>query len=271
MITADRLDQWKQWIGRQETRTETLDPGALRRFAAAIGEPLDVERHFPSLGHWAFFLPCAAPNALGEDGHPRRGGLLPPVDLPSRMFAGAEIRLREPLLPGTEARRVATLADVICKAGRSGDLVLLTIHLQIEQRGRECIREVQTIVYRDKQQGPAATPLHKAPATADAGMWQPREVDLFRFSAATFNSHRIHYDRAYAQTVEHYPDLVVHAPFTAAKLFALARSRLPAIDRFTFRALAPIFRGDCILLRQGGERSFEATRADGVIAMRASC
>lgn len=271
MISADRLDLWKQWTGRQEIRTETLDPGSLRRFAAAIGEPLDIERRFPSLGHWALFLPCASPEELGEDGHPQRGGLLPPIDLPSRVFAGADIRLCETLLPGSEARRVTTVSDVAYKEGRSGDLVLLTIEVVIEQGGRECVREVQTIVYRNKQ--PLSTPPRQG---RDGGRcpgtpWQPREVDLFRFSAATFNSHRIHYDLRYAQIVEGYPELVVQAPFTAAKLFGLARSRLPVPDRFVFRAFAPIFSSDSIALRQCDDGTFEAVRQDGMIAMRASC
>lgn len=271
MISADRLDLWKQWIGRQEIRTEMLDPGSLRRFAAAIGEPVDIERRFPSLGHWAFFLPCAPPDELGEDGHPHRGGLLPPIDLPSRMFAGANIQLREPLLPGGEAHRVTTVSDVAYKEGRSGELVLVTIEVVLEQGGRECLREVQTIVYRNKQPLVAAPASDQATESIDGALWQPREVDLFRFSAATFNSHRIHYDFRYAQVVEDYPNLVVQAPFTAAKLFGLAARRLRAPDRFAFRAMAPIFRGDAIWLRQCDERTFEAVRADGLIAMRARC
>lgn len=271
MISADRLDLWKQWIGRQEIRTEVLDPGALRRFAAAIGEPVDIDRRFPSLGHWAFFLPCAPADDLGEDGHPHRGGLLPPIDLPSRMFAGADIRLRQPLLPGSEARRVTTVSDVSCKEGRSGDLVLLTIEVVIEQGRRECLHEVQTIVYRDKKPLVASQASEERPEPGDVAVWQPREVDLFRFSAATFNSHRIHYDLAYAQVVEDYPDLVVQAPFTAAKLFGLATSTLQAPGRFAFRAMAPVFRGDSIWLRQRDERTFEAVRPDGVTVMRARC
>lgn len=264
-IDAADIAHWRGWIGREERRSERLDGEALRRFAAAIGESLDVARDWPSLGHWAFFLPVVAADEVGEDGHPRRGGFLPPITLPRRMFAAAEMTFDAALEPDVEAVRTSTIDDVRHRDGASGTLVLVDVSHRIVQHGRLCVTERQTIVYRD---GGGATPAIVPGAPVAGEAWQPSPVDLFRFSAATFNGHRIHYDAAYAHDEEGYPGLVVHGPFTAARLFGLARRTQGAVTAFSFRAQAPIFLGQPVALVADGE-GYRAIRADGMTAMHA--
>ncbi|MCG2841107.1 MaoC family dehydratase N-terminal domain-containing protein [Sandaracinobacter sp. RS1-74] len=267
-LAADDIAHWQSWTGRSESRSERLDPEALRRFAAAIGEPLDVQSHFPSLGHWGCFLPVAEDDGIGPDGHPKRGGFLPPVSLPRRMFAAGELRFEADLIPGEEATRQSRILDVTHKSGRSGELILVEVEHAIAQQGMNRIVERQTIVYREA--GATTPPVIAAEGIGrDADiLWQPNAVHLFRFSAVTFNSHRIHYDLPYATGEEQYPGLVVHGPFTAARLFGLAREA-GRLSRFTFRAQAPIFAGQPVRLRKSAE-GVEAIRADGATAMAAT-
>jgi 3-methylfumaryl-CoA hydratase len=268
-IDAGQVAEWQSWVGRSEARTETLCAESLRRFAAALGEDLDVEHVPPSLAHWAFFLPVVAPDELGPDGHPKRGGFLPPITLPRRMFAAADMVFHAPLQLGEAATRTSRIDAVTHKAGRSGDLLLVEIVHDIVQDRTPRVTERQTIVYRDA--GAPTPPVVAAdmPALPDEILWQPRSVDLFRFSAVTFNSHRIHYDLPYATGAEGYPGLVVHGPFTAARLFGLA-SRTGTTPRgFAFRALAPLFADQPVRLRRGdAPDTVVALRCDGATAMQ---
>jgi 3-methylfumaryl-CoA hydratase len=261
----------EDWIGRRETRRQLIEAESLRRFAAAVDAPLDVERVPPPLAHWAFFNDIVAAGQLGEDGHPRRGGFMPPVTLPRRMFAAAETRFAGPLDLGVEAELEATIADVRRRSGRSGELVLVEVDRRISQAGRVRIQERQTIVYREA--GEATAPVTPAPDINQSGdeVWTPDGVQLFRYSAATFNAHRIHHDLPYAREVEGYPGLVVHGPLTAAKLCGLAGRLAGApLTRFSFRALAPLFEGQPILLRPGEDPgAVSAIRCDGTVAMSA--
>ncbi|WP_313807515.1 MaoC family dehydratase N-terminal domain-containing protein [Sphingobium sp.] len=266
-VTDADIAHWRSWIGRTESRTEPLDVQALTRYAAAIGEQLNVEEVQPSLAHWAFFLPVAAADRIGTDGHPRRGGFLPPVSLPRRMFAASDMRFSGPLLLDRDATRISIVQDVVHKSGRSGELVLLTVEHRILQADSERLREVQTIVYRDAGAATPAIAPAAFPAEADDVAWTPSTVDLFRFSAVTFNSHRIHYDLPYATGGEGYPGLVIHGPFTAAKLFGHARRGGRTPSRFSFRAVAPLFQGQSILLREDEGGRCRAIRCDGMDAM----
>ncbi|WP_374576195.1 MaoC family dehydratase N-terminal domain-containing protein [Phenylobacterium sp.] len=266
------LQAWSAWIGKVETVDETLDPQALRRFAAAVGADLEVERVNPPLAHWAFFLPVVPGSEIGPDGHPKRGGFLPPVSLPRRMFAAADMEFGARLRLGQPARMTSTVMDVRHRSGRSGDLVFVEVERVIAQGGEPCVIERQTIVYRGEGgPTPPVTPVEAAGAEGEL-IWTPGPVDLFRFSAVTFNSHRIHYDLPYAQQEEGYPGLVVHGPFTAARLYAFAEARAGRrLKRFAFRAQAPMFAGQQIRLRAGesaGEA--QAVRCDGVVGMTAS-
>jgi 3-methylfumaryl-CoA hydratase len=261
---------WQAWTGRTETRTEIIEIESLRRYAAALGESLDVETVLPSLSHWACFLPMVASDQLDSDGHPKRGGFLPPVTLPRRMFASADMSFHAPLLPGREATRTSRVANVTHKVGRGGDLVLVEVEHEIAQAGQVRVSERQTIVYRDAgAPTPAVIPTEQAPA-GGAVTWLPGTVDLFRFSAVTFNSHRIHYDAPYATGEEGYPGLVVHGPFTAARLFGLGTQKGAAIRQFGFRALAPLFVDQPVTLVHGEEGNVAAIRCDGVTAMAAT-
>ncbi|MGO9471670.1 MAG: acyl-CoA dehydrogenase [Isosphaeraceae bacterium] len=236
------------WIGRTE-ETEELIALAPVQAAAAMLDDVSTEyttgSPLPPLWHWFFFLPRVAQSRLGLDGHPQRGGFMPPFDLPRRMFAGARTRFLRPLSIGQPARRHSVIRQVSEKAGRTGRLAFVTVWHQIEQAGGTCIEEEQDIVYREAG-APVAAPEVKEAPPPPAGSWSrtitPDPTLLFRFSALTFNAHRIHYDRDYATTGEGYPGLVVHGPLVAVLLIELVRAHSPRpISAFAFRGLAPLF------------------------------
>ncbi|MBV8683869.1 MAG: hypothetical protein JO111_13425 [Caulobacteraceae bacterium] len=268
-VTPEELAAWQAYVGRSETRRQTLDVESLRRYAVAAGGSPEVEKVLPPLAHWAWFLEAAPNDHLGPDGHPLRGqGVLPPVRLERRMFAAATMTFPAPLELGAEGELILTLAEVRHRSGRSGDLVFVEVDRVLTQGGAERVRERQTIVYRAA--GEPTSPVEPQDVAEQAGAfrWTPGSVELFRFSAATFNSHRIHYDLPYARDAEGYPGLVVHGPLTAARLFGYAASRLGTISRFSFRAQAPLFAGQPILLAPGeGARDVRAIRCDGTVAM----
>ncbi len=209
---------------------------------------------------------------IGPDGHPKRGGFMPPVTLPRRMFAAADIEFVTPLLIGEPASMTLTIADVRHRSGRSGDLILVDVDRVIEQRNVVCVRERQSIVY--KAAGDPLPAIVEQPVLVvnPDRLWQPDTVELFRYSAVTFNSHRIHYDRPYAIDEEGYPDLVVHGPYTATKLYAYACARTGTTPRrFSFRGLAPLFVSQPVRLTQGdGPAEVRAIRCDQAVAMSAT-
>lgn len=251
-------------IGRPRVVTQRLDRANLARFSAALGHEPDV---VPALAHWAFFHDVVPHAVLGADGHPATGGFVPrAVGLPRRMFAASVVRFAEPLAFDEEATMTLAVADVRAKRGGSGELLFVEVDRRIEQRGRARVAETQTLVYR----GAAAVAAPPLPIVdlASSEAWRPGEVDLFRFSAATFNAHRIHYDRRYAVEEEGYPDLVVHGPFIAARLAALA-ARRGALASFEFRAAASCFVGQPIRLAEREAGALDAIRCDGITAMTA--
>ena len=203
----------------------------------------------PAAIHWCLTTPTAPMSAIGADGHPKRGGFLPPVPLPRRMWAGGALSFEDPLRVGDEVERVSTIADVVVKHGKSGTLCFVQVDHVISTPRGVAIRERQDIVYRDAEASPK-TPAPAAPvAQAPPAQWS-REVDaspvlLFRYSALTFNGHRIHYDRAYCQREENYPGLVVHGPLQATLLVELAvAARGGKTPRsFSFRGAQPLFDG----------------------------
>jgi 3-methylfumaryl-CoA hydratase len=272
-VAPEELEAWRAFVGRTETRRQVLDVESLRRYAVAVGAAPEVEQSPPPLAHWAYFLEATPTEGLGVDGHPLRGGgVTPPIRLERRMFAAAEMTFLAPLDLGAEAALTLTVADVRHRAGRSGDLVFVEVDRVLTQSGAERLRERQTIVYRAAGgQTAPIIPAEDLPSRPEAVSWTPGTVELFRFSAATFNSHRIHYDLPYAQEAEGYPGLVVHGPLTAARLFGFARGRANArISRFSFRALSPLFAGQPIALAPGEQPGeVQAIRCDGVIAMTA--
>jgi 3-methylfumaryl-CoA hydratase len=241
-------EDFRDWIGRTETTIDPMGTVPAQSAQAMLDEPgpaLDAGDPLPPLWHWFYFLPRAPQAALDTDGHPQRGGFLPPIPYPRRMFAGARLQWHRPLLIGTPAERQASISDVVLKSGKSGSLAFVTVGLRFIQNGTLCIEEQQDIVYREPS-GPVSAPVAALWPTLPAGSWasmlQPDSRLLFRFSALTFNAHRIHYDRGYASAVEGYPGLVVHGPLTAMLLAQLVqRSTDRPMRTFSFRGVAPLF------------------------------
>lgn len=267
------------WIGREETLTETLAPSQALGVAAmldldasiaAAGAPL------PPLWHWFYFLPRAPQARLSADGHPERGGFLPPVPLPRRMFAGARVAFHRPLTLGEPATRHGVIRAVTEKSGKSGTLAFVTVGYRITQQGVTCIEEEQDIVYREPG-APVAAPQPRDLPPLAAGSWarelQPDSRLLFRFSALTFNAHRIHYDRPYALNEEGYPGLVVHGPLIAVLLADLVhRHDARPLASFRFKGLAPLFDIGAVRLsgaREGNAVTLAAHAVDGTQTMTA--
>jgi 3-methylfumaryl-CoA hydratase len=271
---------FRAWIGRSEQVHDPIPVSQVQAAQATFDEadtPLLAGDALPLPWHWFFFLPRAAQAALGEDGHPQRGGFLPPFPHPRRMFAGARIRVHQALRVGVPALREATIRDVTIKAGKSGSLAFVTVASRFTQGDVLCLEEEQDIVYREPgPQVPAPQPATLPPLPA--GAWvrtvQPDTRLLFRFSALTFNAHRIHYDRGYANAVEGYPGLVVHGPLTAALLLQLVRhATLRPVREFSFRGVSPLFDLGPVRLvgtLQGDTVALEAQGPDGAVALAAS-
>ena len=245
---TESLADFSAWIGRTETVQEVLSVQHARLAAATFDEEvtsIDTGSPLPPLWQWFCFLPQAAQARLDVDGHPQRGGFLPPIPYPRRMFAGSRMQFHRPLRLGAPATRHGEIRNVTLKSGRTGALAFVTVGYQFMQDGVLCIEEEQDIVYREPGAPVAAPSVADAPAVPE-GVWgrtvTPDARLLFRFSALTFNAHRIHYDRPYAQQEEGYPGLVVHGPLTAVLLAQLVRQRSTRpVTGFTFRGLAPLF------------------------------
>jgi 3-methylfumaryl-CoA hydratase len=239
-----------EWIGRSEVASDVVTATPYAALAATLDR--EAERPpagtpLPPLWHWLYFLPLHRQSEIGADGHATRGGFLPPVPLPRRMWAGSRFEFHAPLRVGDVLTRASTIHDVTQKSGRSGALVFVTVRHEI-RRGSEpdvVLTEFHDIVYREAAKpGDAPPPPKPAPvASAWEKQWTPDEVFLFRYSALTFNGHRIHYDRRYVTEVEGYPGLVVHGPLVATLLLDLLRHRMPDADvaRYEFRAVRPVF------------------------------
>jgi 3-methylfumaryl-CoA hydratase len=243
---SDRLEDW---IGRSETLRDTISAAPVRGLNATLDHPsLAVENGtqlFP-LWHWLYFLPQHRQSEIGLDGHAKRGGFLPPVPLPRRMWAGSQFEFRSPVRVGDAVERTSTIADVTTKEGRTGKLVFVKVKHEVRCNGAAdpAIVEFHDIVYRDaKKPGDVEPP----PTPAEKGAWQreivPDDVLLFRYSALTFNGHRIHYDRQYVTEVEGYPGLIVHGPLIATLLMDLVRRNAPEaqVATFRFKAVRPTF------------------------------
>lgn len=230
------------WIGRSEQTTEHLSASVVKRIAATLGEkPPAVGQPLPALWHWAFFQPAVEETGLGEDGHPARGGILPRFENRQRMWAGGRVEFFESLSIGSSATRTSTVLTIEEKNGRTGSLVFATLRHDYAQDGRLAIREEQDIVYRT----PAPPKSSSGEALPLAGWQEPIEPTptmLFRYSAVTFNAHRIHYDWPYATETEGYPGLVVQGPLIATLNLRAFRCAHPKaqLRRFEFRGIRPL-------------------------------
>ena len=255
-------------IGRRVESRQPLDETSLARFALALGTAPDDPP--PVMAHWAFFHDMVPDADLGDDGHPRRGNFLPALpELPRRMYASGRIAFAKPLRLGVEATMTSAISGVRHKHGGAGDLVFVEVTRTILQDDEPVTVEQQTLVFMPPATADTVLPIPAADdASAGARSWTPRSVNLFRFSAATFNNHRIHYDRDYAVAIERYPALVVHGPFVAARLAELAAGR-GTLAGFEFRATAPNFVDQPVQLGEVAPGELVATRCDGVISMQA--
>lgn len=243
------MSELRQWIGRSEETSDVAEPGAMRRLAAL----LDYEAwpwapgELAPLGHWLYFLPEARESSLGPDGHPARGGFLPPVVLPRRMWAGGRVDFLSPVPLDAEMTRRSTIVDIADKVGSSGPMTFVIVRHEISVEGRLAIREEQDIVYRGASGSRASPAVDGASAPAEHFDFRRcvalGPVELFRYSALTFNGHRIHYDRDYATAAEGYPGLVVHGPLIATMLVDTLLRWKPGtkLTRFIFRARSPLF------------------------------
>jgi 3-methylfumaryl-CoA hydratase len=270
-------DDFSAWIGRSEQQSDTLEPARSNALRNALGAGLSLNPgdELPLLHHWLYFWDVRAADGLGADGHPLRGGFLPPVPLPRRMWAGGRVQFAAPLRLGELVRKHSTILNVEAKNGKSGNLVFVTVRHEFIGEAGVAIIEEQDIVYRES--APAGSITLPSGGTGTSSQWQevitPDPVMLFRYSALTMNGHRIHYDRPYAVEEEAYPALVVHGPLQATLLIDLAARNLgKPISRFEFRGQSPAFdhaalslcgeetgNGARLWTEQGGVKSMVAT------------
>jgi 3-methylfumaryl-CoA hydratase len=279
MVNAVAMQDFRQWVGRTETRQDVVTAAPLIALSALLdrddpgpraGDPA------PPLAHWLYFLPAYRQSQAGIDGHAARGEFLPPVPLPRRMWAGSRLEFLRPLKVGEEITRVSRIKDVASKDGRSGPLVFVTVRHEVSDRGGVVLTDEHDIVYRGE------TALAAAAVPAPGGeRWQreihPDPLLLFRYSAVTFNGHRIHYDHPYVTQVEGYPGLVVHGPLIATLLVDLLRRNLPhaVLKTYSFRALRPLYDTanffTCGLPDEAGRGARLWTRdAEGAVTMQAN-
>ena len=277
--------RWADWVGREEALTDRLDEKPARAMAATLDRDGGQEGDggidtapgapLPWVWLWLYFLATVPGRKIASDGHPERGGFLPPVELPRRMWAGSRCVFHAPPRIGAEIEKLSSILKVSEKSGKTGDMVFVTVGHDLRSEGRLVMEEEQDIVYLAM---PETFTLPPAKPLPDCDWTEPRPVDpvlLFRFSALTFNAHRIHYDRAYATDVEKYPGLVVHGPLQAIMLYDAALrhapGRVPA--RFDFRGVRPLFDFDTAALngkaREDGGLDLYVATAEGAVTMQA--
>ncbi|QEL22220.1 protein dehydratase [Bosea sp. F3-2] len=277
--TSPKLDiaHLRSWIGREDIGTDIVSEDIARKYHATFdypGEAPKAGEAVPRLIHFCLAQPAAPTAALGSDGHPARGGFLPPVPLPRRMWAGGAFTFHGDLRVGDAAKRISRIADVVQKEGRTGTLCFVTVQHHVEANGVLVLEERQDIVYRDLD-GAAGTA--KQPPMAEAGThrraMKAEAPLLFRYSALTFNGHRIHYDRRYVMEVEGYPGLIVHGPMQAALLCNYATELRGAPPKhFSFRGLSPLFDDDAFALhaKEDGESlKLWTAKESGLLCMTA--
>ncbi|WFL78469.1 MaoC family dehydratase N-terminal domain-containing protein [Altererythrobacter arenosus] len=246
------MSDWDAWIGRELVQEDVLDPALARRWCGTFDLSPPVDGIMPQGIHLCLCTPEAPQSALGEDGHPRRDdsatSFFPPIPLPRRMWAASNIAFLAPIRVGTEIKRVSRIASIAEKEGSTGKLGFVDVEHVTSADGAEAVRETQTLVYRDSVSPDAPmSPPGLGQGTFDITAWDAHTIVtpdprlLFRFSALTFNTHRIHYDLPYARDVERYRGLVVHGPLMASLLLQLAARELGEnkLKSFSFRAVSP--------------------------------
>ncbi len=287
---TDSSAKLEDWIGRRASKQDVMAPGPMAQFNAVLDYEMpqtgdnapgpnargpNVE--VPPGGLWIYFHEHSRQSTLGPDGHSARGGFMPPVELPRRMFAGAREKFLHPIHVGEEVTRNSEILSVVPKSGRSGKLVFVTVRHEYVANGSPAVIEEQEIVYREEAKIGAPAPV--PPQAPSGAQWSrtitPDPVLLFRYSAVTFNAHRIHYDRTYAQEVENYPGIIVHGTLTATYLMDLCGREQPdrKLATFSYRAVSPLFDTTPFSVHakeaEGGGWDMWAANADGGLAMTA--
>lgn len=277
---TEDLAYLRDWIGRTETMPDEVTAHPVAALSATLdrddAEPREGDE-LPPLWHWLYCMTICRESEVGEDGHPKRGGFLPPVPLPQRLWAGGRAEFLHPIRIGDELRRHSAITDVQTKNGKSGPLVFVKVRHEYSVADRVAVREDHDIVYRNRHAPGEAAPAQRR-ATAEA-QWtrefRPDHVIQFRYSALTFNGFRPHYDRPYATQVDRFPGLTVHAPLIATLLMELVRrSEVAPARSIVFRAVEPLFDIAPFTLngRRGDDGTVElwAARQDGALAMEAT-
>lgn len=280
------MSDWASWVGREEVRRDCLNRELATRWLATFDHPTQAIGAMPQGIHFCLTTPDAPTATLGEDGHPKRdetpGSFLPPIPLPRRMWASSKITFHQPLTIGATIERTSRIASIAEKDGATGKLVFVDIAHDTLADGKRAVSETQTLVYRDAAapDAPLSPPLVEQP-NFDASAWDAHRILtpdprlLFRYSALTFNTHRIHYDAPYASEVERYRGLVVHGPLTATWLLDLAQAELGpnALASFAFRGMSPAIAGEplhLVMRRSGGDIELGAFADDGRQVTKAS-
>lgn len=254
------VQDFTPWVGKRQTSKDIISPVQVRQMAATLNDAARMQQPdcapLPAGWHWLYFNPLEIQSRLGPDGHPARGDFLPPVALERRMWAGSRLAWQRPFEVGMTVEKVSEILKISHKTGRSGDMVFVTVAHRYSDAQGVILEEEQDIVYRDKPSAEETAALQSLGEKIRAGQHsferqgqhveavQPDPVMLYRYSAATFNGHRIHYDVDYARTVEGYPGLVVHGPLLATLLLTFAQTRVAPgrfISAYEFKALRPTF------------------------------
>ena len=271
------IDHLRTWIGKTQVDEDVISTRHARLMAATVDADIARIRDgapLPPLWHWLYFLEGRPPGELGRDGHPARGGFLPPVPLPNRMWAGGRVAFLAPVPIGSRVRKRSSILKVEHKVGRSGDLVFVTVlHELASPEGQPLLREEHDIVYKAASRPTPPMANAEAVSASFSKTFTPTSTTLFRYSALTFNGHRIHYDLDYCRNVEGYANLVIHGPLNATLLagFAEEIGGRP-LREFNYRGLAPALLGETITLaatRDGERVTLTAILGNGVRSMEA--
>ena len=281
-MTVD-LENLQQWIGNQQTKTDRLSLTPITGLAATLNRDLNSIApgvDLPALWHWLFFLEQAPQSQVAADGHAQKGNFLPAVPLPRRMWAGSRFKFHHPLLIDQQVQRVSTIKSIDAKQGKSGDLVFVCVQHELSNDAGVAIEEEHDIVYRSNPPlADISQPLAEGKPAPQARSFSkeinPDPVLLFRYSALTFNGHRIHYDRNYVTEVEGYPGLIVHGPLLASLLVELLHDYQPdsRLKEFEFKAIRPVFDLNkfsvCGHASSDGEFDLWVEDHDGFLCMKA--
>lgn len=276
------IEHLRQWIGRYESATDQITPVPIKALQASLDREDIACRtgdNLPPMWHILYFLPISKQSDLGANGHPKPGDFMPPIPLPRRMYAGSRMLFHKSLQVGDDISRKSIIADITFKQGRSGPLVFLKLNHEISVNNQLALVEEQEIVYRRAHEAGDPLPSYRLAPTNDE--WRHEvtadPVMLFRFSALTFNGHRIHYDYPYTTDVEGYPGLVVHGPLLAILLLELLHRQLPGaqVREYRFQALKPVFTAEPFFLcgtrgDVGGVINLWVSDTDGHLCLQAS-